>query len=64
MSTRFKVVYNVKHNNKSHDKYGVLLQRINRFHSFIEAVNFVRYLNKTPEKEVVVIGKPILERIN
>jgi len=63
MSARFKVVYNVKHNDKSHDKYGMLMQRINRFQSFTEAVNFVRYLNKAMEKDITVIGKPVVEHI-
>jgi hypothetical protein len=63
MSTRFKVVYNVKHTDKSHDKYGVLLQRTTRFHSFTDAVNFVRLIGNKMDKDVTVVGKPILERI-
>ena len=63
MSTRFKVVYNVKHTDKSHDNYGVLLQRTTRFHSFTEAVNFVRLISNKIDKDVTVVGKPVLESI-
>ena len=61
MSARFKVVYNVKHNDKSHDKYGVLIQRTNRFDSFTDAINFVRMLGNKVDNSVTVVGKPVLE---
>jgi hypothetical protein len=63
MITRFKVVYNVKHTDKSHDKYGFILQRTNRFQSFTEAVNFARLIQTQYHNDVTLIGKPILEQI-
>jgi len=59
---KFKVSYNIKHNDKSRHLYNVLIERKSEFEELEDAIRFAKLLKVTNNGAYQLVGDPVIER--
>lgn len=59
----YKVVYNAKNLNKDSKKYGYVADLSRKFESLQDAFKYVRELRNGSDKNIQVLGMPVIERV-